>query len=57
MIRKDIGSAVTFEVLQAKNSFLSDSTNYLLQELNVRNAFLRLNLLLGEPPEVSFCID
>ncbi len=56
MIRKDIGSAVTFEVLQAKNSFLSDSTNYLLQELNVRNAFLRLNLLLGEPPEVSFVL-
>lgn len=56
MIRKDIGSAVTFEVLQAKNSFLSDSTNYLLQKLNVRNAFLRLNLLLGEPPEVSFVL-
>ncbi|NQU33864.1 MAG: TolC family protein [Bacteroidetes bacterium] len=56
MIRKDIGSAVTFEVLQAKNSFLSDSTNYLLQKLNVRNAFLRLNLLLGEPPEVSFIL-
>ncbi len=30
MIRKEIGSAVTFEVLQAKNSYLSDSTNYLL---------------------------
>ncbi len=55
-IRREIGSAVTFEVLQAKNSYLSDSTNYLLQELNVRNAFLRLNLLLGEPPEVSFIL-
>lgn len=56
-VRREIGSAVTFEVLQAKNSFLSDSTNYLLQELNVRNAFLRLNLLLGEPPEVSFVLS
>ena len=55
-IRREIGSAVTFEVLQAKNSYLSDSTNYLLQELNVINAFLRLNLLLGEPPEVSFIL-
>jgi|FLOH01.1.fsa_nt_gi outer membrane protein len=55
-VRREIGSAVTFEVLQAKNSFLSDSTNYLLQELNVKNAFLRLNLLLGEPPEVSFIL-
>lgn len=56
-VRREIGSAVTFEVLQAKNSYLSDSTNYLLQELNVRNAFLRLNLLLGEPPEVSFILS
>ncbi len=56
MIRKEIGSAVTFEVLQAKNSYLSDSTNYLLQELNVKNAFLRLNLLLGEPPESRFAL-
>jgi outer membrane protein TolC len=56
MLRKDIGTSVTFEVLQAKNSFYSDSTNYLLQELNVRNAFLRLNLLLGEPPEVQFML-
>lgn len=56
MIRKEIGSAVTFEVLQAKNSFLSDSTNYLLQQLNVKNAYLSLNLLLGEPPENSFIL-
>ena len=56
MMRKELGSAVTFDVLQAKNSFLSDSTNYLLQELNVKNAFLRLNLLLGEPPSVQFSL-
>lgn len=56
MIRKDIGSAVTFEVLQAKNSYLSDSTNYLLQELNVKNAYLRLNLLLGESPDSDFIL-
>lgn len=56
MIRKEIGSAVTFEVLQAKNSFLSDSTNYLLQQLNVKNAYLSMNLLLGEPPENSFVL-
>jgi len=31
MLRKDIGTSVTFDVLQAKNSFFSDSTNYLLQ--------------------------
>jgi len=56
MMRKELGSAVTFDVLQAKNSFLSDSTNYLLQELNVKNSLLRLNLLLGEPPAVHFSL-
>ena len=56
MLRKDIGSAVTFDVLQAKNSYFSDSTNYLLQQLRVKNAYLRLNLLLGEPPTVKFTI-
>ncbi len=56
MLRKDIGSSVTFDVLQAKNSYYSDSTNYLLQQLRVKNAFLRLNLLLGEPPEVQFAL-
>ena len=56
-VRREIGSAVTFEVLQAKNSYLSDSTNYLLQKLNVKNAFLNLNLLLGEPPEISFILS
>ncbi len=54
MLRKDIGTSVTFEVLQAKNSFYSDSTNFLQQELNVKNALLRLNLLLGEPASSRF---
>jgi outer membrane protein TolC len=56
MMRKDLGSAVTFDVLQAKNSYFSDSTNYLLQQLRVKNAYLILNLLLGEPPEVKFTL-
>ena len=56
MLRKDLGTSVTFDVLQAKNSFLSDSTNFLLQELNVKNALLRLNLLLGEPPSSQFVL-
>ena len=56
MMRKDIGTSVTFDVLQAKNSYYSDSTNYLLQKLNVKNAFLALNLLLGEPPSTKFML-
>jgi len=42
--------------LQAKNSYLSDSSNYFLQKLNIKNAYLNLNLLLGEPPDSSFIL-
>lgn len=52
--KQELGGAVTYDVLQANNSFLSDSTNYLLQELNVRNSNLVLKLLLGVPPESEF---
>ncbi len=57
MARKELGSSVTFDVLQAKNSFYSDSSNYLLQELNLKNAYLNLNLLLAEPPETKFILS
>ena len=56
-MRQDLGSSVTFNVLQAKNSFYSDSTNYLLQKLNVKNAYLRLNLLLGENAKTQFVVS
>lgn len=52
--KQELGGAVTYDVLQAKNSFLSDSTNYLLQELNVRDANLVLKLLLGVPPDSEY---
>jgi len=46
--KKEFGNTVTYDVLQAKNAFLSDSTNFLLQKLNLKNALLNLHLLLGE---------
>lgn len=57
LYRKELGSAVTYDVLQAKNAYLEDSTNYLSQQLNVRNAMLNLRLLLGEEdPEVTYLL-
>jgi len=47
MLRKDIGSSVTFDVLQAKNSFLSDSTNYLLQQLRVKKCLSSAKFIIG----------
>ena len=52
--RKELGTAVTYDALQAKNAYLDDSTNYLLQQLNVENAFLYLRLLLGEESSVDY---
>ena len=47
LIKKEIGNAVTFDVLQAKNAFLSDSSAVLMQEMNLRSSETTLNLLLG----------
>jgi outer membrane protein len=47
-LRKELGGAITFDVLQAQNDYLTDSTNYLLQELTFRNTIRNLNLLLNE---------
>ena len=48
LIRKDLGSAVTFDILQDKNSYLTDSSNYVLQQLVYENSMRTLNLLLAE---------
>ena len=52
--KKDLGGAVTYDVLQAKNAYLDDSTTNLLQQLNVRNAYLNLRLLLGEEQDIQY---
>lgn len=49
--KKQFGSAVSYDVLQAKNSYLSDSTNYLLQSLELKKSQLSLNLLMGVDKE------
>lgn len=55
--KRDFGSSVTYDVLQANNAYLSDSTNYLLQQLNLKNANLNFNLLLGEEAKVRFVLS
>lgn len=47
-LRKELGGAITFDVLQAQNDYLTDSTNYLLQEQTFKNTIRNLNLLLNE---------
>ena len=45
--KKDLGSVSTFDLLQVKNALLTDSTNYLLQELAFNNAKRNLNMLMA----------
>ncbi|WP_420579895.1 TolC family protein [Reichenbachiella sp.] len=47
-LKGDLGSAVTFDILRDKNSYLTDSSNYITQVLNHKNAIRNLNLLLAE---------
>ncbi len=52
--RKELGTIGTYELLQAKTAFLSDSASMLMQAMNVKNATMNLNLLLAQPPGKSY---
>lgn len=54
LTKQSFGSAVSYDVLQAQNAFLSDSTSFLLQQLDVKRSFLNLNLLLGVDKSATF---
>ncbi len=56
MQKKELGTAVTFEVLQVKNNFLSDSSNYLLQRVNYENSLRTLALSMGDSASVSYVL-
>lgn len=53
-LRKDVGSAITFDVLQEESNFLTDSGNYVLQSLNFRNAVRNLNVLINDRVEKTY---
>ncbi len=46
--RKEFGTFVTYDVLQAQNAYLSDRSSYLLQEVAYKNALRDLNYLMAE---------
>lgn len=49
--KKEFGVITTFDILNVKNAFLTDSTNVLLQQLAYKNAVRNLNLLLTQDVE------
>lgn len=52
--KKDLGVSGTFDLLQIKNAYLSDSTSFLLQELAYRNSIRNLNLLMNQDVETFY---
>ena len=50
-LKGELGSAVTFDVLQEQTNFFSDSSNLVTQEITYINARRNLNVLMGQ--EVS----
>ena len=54
--KKELGSAVTFDVLQVKTALLTDSSNFVSQEFNYKNAVRTLNLLMGDDAEIQFSL-
>ena len=53
-LKKELGNAVTFDLLQEKNAYLKDSSNYFAQQVFYRNAVIELNFLLNEPPATEY---
>ncbi len=53
-LRKDLGGAITFDVLQQQNNYLTDSSNVLRQDLALRNASRNLNELLNQDLEKQY---
>lgn len=47
-LRKELGGAITFDVLQEQNNYLTDSANVLRQQIVYKNSLRTLNLLLSE---------
>ncbi len=54
--RKAFGTYVTYDVLQAKNAYLTDRSGYLLQEVNYKNSLRDLNYLMAEKSHVNYVL-
>lgn len=47
-LRREVGSAILFDVLQEENAYLTDSSNVLSQTLNYKNSVRNLNELMNQ---------
>ncbi len=54
--RRETGNASTFDLQQARTAYLEDSSNYILQGINFRNAMRNLNLVMGESHTAQYTL-
>lgn len=54
--RREFGQANTFDLLQAQDAYLNDSTTYLVQQNNYENALRSLKLAMGEDLSVDIAL-
>jgi len=55
--KQSLGGSVTYNVLQAKNVYLTDKANYMNQEVVVRNTIRNLNFFMGVDPSQTWSYD
>ncbi|RLD52327.1 MAG: hypothetical protein DRI94_03495 [Bacteroidetes bacterium] len=56
LMKKDLGLSVSYQVLQEKNSFLTDSSNYLTQLMNTQNVMRELGKTLGDNNIINYIL-
>ncbi len=54
--RKEFGTYVTYDVLQAQNSYLADHASFLLQQVAFKNAQRDLNYLMAEDASATYTL-
>lgn len=52
--KQSLGGSVTYNVLQAKNVYLTDKANHMNQEMLVRGAVRNLNYMMGVEPSIRW---
>lgn len=53
-MKNDMGISTSLDMLEFENQVITDSTNYILQSLSVRNSKRNLNLIMAEDVEVLY---
>ncbi|NJN42463.1 MAG: TolC family protein [Flammeovirgaceae bacterium] len=56
-LKRELGNAITFDVLQEQNNYLTDSSNVLRQEILLRNSLRNLNRLINEDLNTTYSLS